>query len=93
MHVHGSHMNLNSANLYSAAGAEKAAAASRAAETRKKLLKSAGELDGVSGSEEGSIFGHWMDSAESQPLNQGTNQGMSEDEYHPGTTGRDPDFG
>jgi len=89
MHVHGSHMNLNSANLYSAAGAEKAAAASRAAETRKKLLKSAGDLEGVSDLGEGALFGRWMDSAESQP----TNQGISEDEFHPGGSGRDPDFG
>jgi len=43
MRVHGNQMNLNTINPYSAA-AEKAVAAQRAANVRKKLVKSADEL-------------------------------------------------
>ena len=39
MHIHGNAMNVNAANLYSAAQGERAAAAERAAEVRKRLLK------------------------------------------------------
>ncbi|HEY1903767.1 MAG TPA: hypothetical protein VGG56_15140 [Terracidiphilus sp.] len=66
MHIHGSHMNLNAVNPYSAA-AEKAAAAQRAANVRKKLLKTAGDLEGAAGLDETFLAGHWLDSS------QGTN--------------------
>ena len=39
MHIHGNSMNINAASLYSSAQNEKTAAAQRAAEVRKKLLK------------------------------------------------------
>lgn len=45
MHVHGSHMDPNALNLYSAVADEKAAAAKRAAEVRKKLMSSTGEVE------------------------------------------------
>ena len=59
-------MNMNSASLYSAAGAEKAAAAQRAADVRKKLLKSASDIEGASSPEEAFMIGQWTDSRHSQ---------------------------
>lgn len=85
MHIHGSHMNLNSASLYSLAGAEKAAAAQRAADVRKKLLKGAAETDGAASPEEEFLIGGWMDSRHSQAL--------SGDEYQASASGKDPEFG
>jgi len=83
MHIHGNQMNLNSASLYSAAGAEKAAAAQRSAEVRKKLLRSAA-IEGTTDPEEALLIGHWLGSAQGQVLN--------EDEYHSSASGRNPDF-
>jgi hypothetical protein len=77
--------NLNAANLYSAGATESAAAARRAAETRKKLAGSAQEIDSTSTPEQGFLVGQWMDSRHSQVL--------SEDQYHPSAAGRDPDLG
>ncbi len=85
MHIHGG-MNLNSPGVYSAAGAEKAAAEHRAAEVRRKLAKNAQAIEGAAASpEEGFLLGRWMDARHSQVL--------SEDQYHPSAAGRDPDFG
>jgi hypothetical protein len=61
MHIHGNHLNLNTVNPYSAA-AEKALAAQRAADVRKKLAKSTGEIEGSSSPEEAGFLGLWMDS-------------------------------
>jgi hypothetical protein len=77
-------MNLNAVNPYSAA-AEKAAAAQRAADVRKKLMKSASDIDGVSSPDETFMIGQWMDSRHSQV--------ESEDQYHASASGKDPDFG
>jgi len=85
MHIHGAGMNLNAADLHSAGAAQSAAAAQRAAETRKKLARSAQEIDSTSTPEQGFLVGQWMDSRHSQVL--------SEDQYHPSAAGRDPDFG
>jgi hypothetical protein len=85
MHIHASNMNMNSASLYSAAAAEKAAAAQRAADVRKKLMKSASDIEGVSSPDEAYMIGQWMDSRHSQVL--------GEDEYHTVASGKDPDFG
>ncbi|MGB6689537.1 MAG: hypothetical protein WBE76_17010 [Terracidiphilus sp.] len=85
MHIHGAGMNPNAANLYSTGAAENAAAARRAAETRKKLARNAQEIDSTSTPEQGFLVGQWMDSRHSQVL--------SEDEYHPSAAGKDPDFG
>jgi len=43
MHVHGTHLDPNALNLYSAV--EKSAAAKRAAEVRKQLMSSTGEIE------------------------------------------------
>jgi hypothetical protein len=84
MHIHGSQMNPNAVNPYSAA-AEKAVAAQRAADVRKKLMKSASDIDGVSSPEEAFMVGQWMDSRHSQV--------QSQDQYHASAAGKDPDFG
>ena len=39
MHIHGNSMNVNSASFYSVGNGEKSAAAERAADVRKRLLK------------------------------------------------------
>ena len=85
MHIHGNSMNINAASLYSSAQNEKTAAAQRAAEVRKKLLRSASDIEGASSPEEAFMIGQWMDGRHSQV--------QSEDEYHAGASGRDSDFG
>jgi hypothetical protein len=85
MHIHGNSMSINAANFYSAAQNEKTAAAQRAADVRKKLLKGASEIEGASTPEESLLIGQWMDSRHSQV--------QSEDEYHTSASGKDPEFG
>jgi hypothetical protein len=84
MHIHGA-INTYTSGLHSAAGAENAAAAQRAADVRKKLAKSAQEIDGTASPEEGYLIGQWLDSRH--------NQVLSEDQYHAAASGKDPDFG
>jgi hypothetical protein len=52
MHIHGNLMNPNVASLYSAAAAEKAASAQRAADVRKKLTENTPNIDGEHNPEE-----------------------------------------
>jgi hypothetical protein len=85
MHIHGAAMNSYAANLYSAANAETAAAAQRAAEVRKRLLKSAQSIDTESSPEEAFMIGEWTDSRYSQV--------QSGDQYHASAAGKNPDFG
>src|ERR1019366_1440714 len=59
MHIHGNSMNINAANLYSAAQAERAAAAKRSKQVRKKLLKTAAGIDASASSEETLLIGQW----------------------------------
>jgi hypothetical protein len=84
MHIHGSQMNPNAVNPFSAA-AEKAVAAQRAADVRKKLMKSATDIEGVSSPEEAFMVGQSMDSRHSQV--------QSQDQYHASAVGKDQDFG
>ncbi len=84
MHIHGNMMNVQGANLYSAGLQERAAAAARAAEVRKRLLKSAQSIEGEATPEE-ALMGQWLDAQSGQESN--------EDEYRGGASGRDPDFG
>jgi hypothetical protein len=67
MHILRSQISIHAVNPYSAA-AEKAVAAQRAAAVRKKLLKSAREIEGASPTEEALMIGRWMDSRYSQGL-------------------------
>ncbi len=52
MHVHGNFMNSNAASIYSAAAAEKAATAQRAADVRRKLMESTPNIVGDLNSED-----------------------------------------
>ncbi len=88
MHIHG--MNPQSAFLASLANSERAAAAARAEETRKKLLRSAQALEARSTPVEPDLDGaQWA----SQWQSAQNNEGLAGDEYHPSFPGKDPDFG
>jgi hypothetical protein len=78
-------MSINAASFYSAAQNEKTAAAQRAADVRKKLLKGASEIQDASTPEEALLIGQWMDSRHSQV--------QSQDEYHTTEEGKDSDCG
>jgi hypothetical protein len=84
MHIHGNQMNLNSINPYSVE-TDKAIAAQRAAEVRKKLIKSAANIEGPSTPEEDLLISQWMDSDHSQLQGTGQNQAA--------LSGRDSNFG
>ena len=85
MHIHGNSMGMNAADLYSAAQGEGAAAARRAADTRKKLQRNAGGIEAGASPEEALLIGQWLDARHSQIL--------SGDEYRASVSGKDPDFG
>jgi hypothetical protein len=78
-------MSVNALNPYSAVQSERATAARRAAEVRKRLLQSAAGAEDEASPEETLLIGQWL---ESRP-----NQTLSEDQYHTGVPGKDPDFG
>jgi hypothetical protein len=78
-------MTVNAANFYSATQEEKAAAAQRAASVRKKLIRSASELEGAASPEETLLIGQWMDSRRSQDASEG--------QYPNSISGKDPDLG
>jgi hypothetical protein len=83
MHIHGAMMNVQGANFYAAGLQDRAAAAARAAEVRKRLLKSAQGLEGETTPEE-TMIGHWLDAQSGH---------TQDDEYCGEPSGRDPDFG
>ena len=85
MHIHGNSIATSAAGLYSAAQGARAAAAQRAAEVRKKLIKGSSETDSVPDSGETFMIGQWMDARHSQVL--------SGDQYRATASGKDPDFG
>jgi len=85
MHIHGNSMSVQAANFYSAAQENRTAASQRAADVRRKLLKSATEIDSSASPEETLMIGQWLDSRHSQVL--------TGDEYHAAVEGKDPDFG
>jgi len=84
MRTHGNQANLNTINPYSAA-AEKATAAQRATDVRRKLLKSASGIEGTPSPEEALMVGKWMGATNSQA--------QVDVEYHTAGAGRDSDFG
>jgi len=86
MHIHPAAIGQHPINI-SAAGNERAAAAQRAAEVRKRLLKSAAEIDADSNSDPDAtlLVGQWLDSRHSQVL--------PGDEYRDAASGKDPDLG
>jgi hypothetical protein len=85
MHIHGNSMGINAADFYSAAQGERAAAARRAVETRRKLARNAQEIEAGASPEEAALIGQWLDGRHSQVLRG--------DEYHASVSGKDPDFG
>jgi hypothetical protein len=88
MHIHG--MNPQSAYLDSLSNSERAAAAARAAEARKKLLRGAQSLAAqaapVASEADGAQWASQWQGAQN-------NEGLAGDEYHPSVPGKDPDFG
>ncbi|MGA7830505.1 MAG: hypothetical protein WCA21_06060 [Terracidiphilus sp.] len=85
MHIHGNSLAIHAANFYAASHGEKAAEARRTAEVRRKLLKSATEIDGAATPEETLMIGQWLDARHSQT--------QSEDEYRSAASGRLSEFG
>ena len=85
MHIHGNSMAVNAANFYSATQEERAAAAQRAASVRKKLIRSASDLEGMASPEETLLIGQWVNSQQHQL--------QSEEQYSNSVSGKDPDFG
>jgi hypothetical protein len=84
MHIHGNSMAINAASFYATAQEEKAAA-QRAAGVRKKLIKSASEIEGSASPEETLMISQWLDSRHSQV--------QSGEQYYNSVSGKDPDFG
>jgi hypothetical protein len=88
MHIHGT--NPQSSYLDSLSNSERAAAAARAEESRKKLLRSAQTLAGQSAPVTSEVDGaQWA----SQWQSAQNNEGLGGDEYRSSFPGRDPDFG
>ena len=88
MHIHG--MNPQSAWLDSLTNSERASEAARAAEARKRLLRSAQTIPGQSAPlEEEPDGAQWA----SQWQSAQNNEGLAGDEYRPSTSGKDPDLG
>jgi hypothetical protein len=79
MHIHGHQMNFNALNPYAAA-----AETQRKADVRKKLMRSASDIEGLSSAEETDSAGKMM--------NGQRGQSFTEDEYHPGNSGRGSEF-
>lgn len=86
MHMHPAAIGLQPIGSY-AAGNERAAAAQRAAETRKKLLSAAqaDDLDIGADPDAALLVGQWLDSRHSQVL--------PDDEYRSAAQGKDPNLG
>jgi hypothetical protein len=80
MHIHGSQMNSSAINPY--ASADRAAASARAADVRKRLMKTAA-TDGIDDPEQTLMIGKWLGGA----------QGRTDEdtEYHT-SAGKDSDF-
>jgi hypothetical protein len=84
MHIHLNGVGMQSA--YGAANNERAAAAERAAEVRKRLLKAGQSTEASSDSGDGVslLIGQWTDSRHSEVLPAA--------QYHEAAEGDDPDF-
>ena len=84
MHIHHNPTTSGNSGIHSAAAAEKAAAAQRAAETRHKLLKRAANIDGTLDAGELFMVGRWSEDnagkRESQQQRLGNEGDSSEEE-------------
>ncbi|MGA3334543.1 MAG: hypothetical protein ABSC62_10320 [Terracidiphilus sp.] len=85
MHIHPSAIGLHPINTCAAGNEQSAAAAERATQVRKRLLKTAQGATADATPEETLLIGQWLDSRHSQVL--------PGDEYHSASQGKDPDFG
>lgn len=85
MHVHGSSLNLNAPDPYSVGNVERAAAASRAVEVRKRLLKKAEGSGEEAIPEESVMMGQWLDAGQRRVEGTGPQATAA--------AGKDPDFG
>jgi hypothetical protein len=85
MHIHGHNPQYDVMNISSSAAAQNQVAQERAAEVRRKLLRSSAEVSGATTPEEDFLIGQWMD--------QRNSLGLDEDTFFGAGTGRDPDFG
>jgi hypothetical protein len=83
-HIHGIQMNFNAVNPWPAA-AQRAARTQKAADVRKKRMKCASDIQGLSSPEETFMVGRMTDPMHGLPI--------TEDECHGGDLGRDSDFG
>jgi hypothetical protein len=63
MHIHGNPMNYTLPGVTSAAAAENAATRERAAEVRRRLLKSAAAVEAPASPEEAFLIGRWTGSS------------------------------
>jgi hypothetical protein len=84
MHIHPAAVSLQSINADASATDRAAAAAQRAAETRKRLLKSAQSIEAESDPDATLMIGQWLDSSHSQVV--------PDDEYQAASEGDDPGF-
>jgi len=83
MHVHPAAVGLHAINTNGLAN-ERAATAQRAAETRKRLFKSAQSIEADTDPDATLMIGQWLDSRHSQVL--------PGDEYHTASEGSDSDL-
>jgi hypothetical protein len=85
MHIHHNPMTSSNAGIHSAAAAEKAAATQRASDTRRKLLKSASQIDGSLNAGELFMIGKWSDEhADQRPRQPPRPQKEAQAEEEPG---------
>ncbi len=77
MHIHHNPVMSGNAGIHSAGAAEKAAAAQRAAETRRKLLKSAAQIDGTLDAGELFMVGRWSEEHSGEREKRSHNQQQS----------------
>jgi len=85
MHIHGQILNVQAASFYGVPNGERAAAARRAAGTRKRLRKAAAQADSFDASPEATqLIGQWMEA--------GPNQMTIEDQYRDQADGTYSDF-
>jgi hypothetical protein len=85
MHIHSHVTQYSVMNISSEAAIKNQLAQERAAEVRRKLLRSSTEASAPATPEEDFLIGQWMD--------QRNSLGLDEDTYFGAGTGRDPDLG
>jgi hypothetical protein len=85
MHIHGSNANNCAANLHSAANDVRAIAAQRAADVRKRLLKSGQNVEVELSPDQLLMIRQWLGNRQGQ--------GQTDDRDSSGPYGKDSDFG